>query len=133
MDTAVTTSKKQILLVEDDELIRQLYGKILTTAGYEVIEAPDGNIAFKLMHEGGYDLVLLDIMLPGMNGLDILESLTQTPPTKPLGAVIVLTNLDQDTTIAKGLSYGVRGYLIKSQVTPDIIRREVEAALSKAS
>lgn len=116
---------KRILLVEDDLLIRELYGRVLRNAGYEVVEAVDGNSGYEAIKKDAYDLILLDIMLPGIDGLQILEKVT-AERNGNLPPIVILTNLDQDLTIAKGMAFGIRGYLVKSQCGPEELRQEVE-------
>lgn len=121
------TTKKRILVVEDEKELRELYVDILKQEGYEVDFAADGEEGYKVMLKGGYDLVLLDLMLPIMDGFQILEKLkTENQPEKPNRSIVILTNLGQDLTITKGISYGVRGYLIKSDYTPDQILKEIK-------
>lgn len=131
MDQNKSPVKKRILVVEDEEVLRKLYAQILREAGYEVVEAEDGEKGYDSMLEGGFDLVLLDIMLPKMTGLQILEKLKKgPPPKKPNHNIVILTSIGQDETIAKGLAYGVRGYMIKSDYTPDQILKEVNTYLN---
>ncbi len=121
---------KKILIVEDELFIRELYVSVLQEGGYNIDQAADGEEAFNAMHKGGYDLVLLDIRLPKMDGISVLEKLQTEVPLLPNKAVVLLTNLDQELTIAKGVSMGVRGYLIKSQINPGQLKKEVETFLS---
>src|SRR3989338_3498600 len=125
MEPSQPQQKKKLLIVEDELFIRELYVKVLEEDGYEIDEAEDGEIAYQKIHAGGYDLVLLDIMLPKMDGLSILEKLQTEPPLKPNNAIVLLTNLDQELTIAKGVSLFIRGYIIKSQNTPKQLKEEV--------
>lgn len=118
---------KRILLVEDDILIRQLYSRALQNEGYIVDVAEDGNKAYEAMHKGGYDLVLLDIMLPFMDGLAILKKLSESPPESPNKNIMLLTNLDQKIAMAKGEQYGIRGYLVKSEFDLPQLRAEIKA------
>lgn len=130
MEQTTQSAKKKILIVEDELFIRELYVKVLSDPSYEIDQAADGEEAYNKIHLGGYDLVLLDIMLPKMDGLAILEKLQSNPPVKPNNAIVLLTNLDQELTIAKGVSLGIRGYIIKSQSTPQQLKEEVVQYLS---
>jgi DNA-binding response OmpR family regulator len=124
------TPAKKLLVVEDDQFLRELYVEILTNEGFAVDQAIDGEEAYNKMYAGGYDLVLLDIMLPKADGLKILEKLkTETPPMKPNGSVVVLSNMDHDSAIAKAISLGARGYMIKSDQTPDQIIKKIKEYL----
>ncbi len=126
-----TTVKKRILVVEDEKFLLDLYADILTEAGFQVDKAADGEQGYNAMHQGGYDLILLDIMLPKMDGLKIMEKLAQeTPPLKPNGMVVVLSNLGQDTAIASAVALGARGYMIKSDYTPDQVITKVKSFLT---
>jgi len=122
--------KKKILVVEDERFLRDLYVQILTEEGYLMTPAEDGEEALKYLQEGGFDLVLLDIMLPKLNGIEILRKLKGQPPLNPNKEIVLLTNLGQDALVAEGISLGVRGYLIKSDYTPDQIIAEVKKILT---
>lgn len=117
----MANTDKKILLVEDETELRELYQILLSGEGYQVDAVADGKAGLEAMQRGGYDLVLLDIMLPFIDGLDVLERNAQSnnPHKQPNDSVVLLTNLAQDQTIAKGLEYGVRGYMIKSDYNPE--------------
>lgn len=121
--------KKTILLIEDEEDLRKLYREILLNEGLGVEEAPDGEKGLKLLKEGGYDLIILDLILPKIDGLEILRRLKLEKPRVSNGPILVLTNVDVETVVSEGLSLGIKGYLIKSDVTPDQIVKEVKAIL----
>lgn len=125
MDQTSQNKNKRILVVEDEEFLRDLYVRILKGEGYTVDQAKDGVEAFSALQKGGYDLVLLDIMMPIVNGLDILKKLSKIPPQEPNKVILILTNLDQDIAVAEGLSYGIRGYLLKNTISPEKLRLEV--------
>lgn len=119
---------KTILLVEDEEDIRTLYAEVLRDAGYTVLEAKDGNIAMDKVFNEAWDMLLLDIMLPGHDGLQILKKLKEAANLKDK-PVILLTNLGNDSIITQSFNLGADGYLIKSEITPDKIIQEVETYL----
>ena len=108
-----TPSKPHILVVEDELFLRELYVQILKEAGFEVDEADDGAVAFEKMHEGGYDLVLLDIVLPKKDGLQILKELKTNPSKKPNKRILILSNLGEEPVISEGVSMGIPRHLIK--------------------
>ncbi len=124
-------AKIRLLVVEDEQYLRDLYVEILKGEGYQIDQASDGDEGYDAMHKGGYDLVLLDVMLPKMDGFQILEKLKTSPPEKPNPNIVILTNLGKDTNIAKGISLGARGYMIKADYTPDQVVNEVKNYLSK--
>jgi len=121
--------QKTILLVEDEPDMRLVYAELLREAGYKVLEAGDGTIGLKRALEDAWDLVLLDIMLPGEDGLHILKHIRETEKLKSK-PVILLTNLGSEPIINEAFSKGADGYLIKSEITPDKIVAEVSNYLS---
>ncbi|OGY25262.1 MAG: hypothetical protein A2864_01225 [Candidatus Woykebacteria bacterium RIFCSPHIGHO2_01_FULL_39_12] len=123
----------KILVVEDDQFLRELYEELLKEEGYIVDLASDGDIGLTKLQAGGYDLVLLDIMLPKIDGLEILRKLKESPPKSTNGPVVLLTNLGQDSIIKEGFNLGASGYLIKSAMNPDQVLNEVKVFLNKAN
>lgn len=121
-------NQKKILLVEDEEMIRELYARQLTKAGFLVQAVATGEEGRDLLKSETFELLLLDIMLPGMNGLQMLREYKLSHPTSPT-IVILLTNLGQDSVIKEGFDLGVNAYLIKTSYTPDQIVTEVKNAL----
>lgn len=120
----------RILLIEDEEYIRDLYKRQLNLAGFQTDAAPNGKEGLELVHKYPYNLLLLDIMLPDLNGLQILKEVKQNPQTKFI-PVVLLTNLGQDIVIKEGFELGAEGYLIKSAYTPNQIVEEVKNFLQK--
>lgn len=119
---------KKILLVEDEDFIRDLYVRQLTKAGFTVKSAVDGQSGLDQLKTEPFDLLLLDIMLPGMNGLQLLrEFKTQNPNSSMI--TILLTNLGQEAVIKEGFELGAQAYLIKASYTPDQVVNEVKNAL----
>lgn len=126
----MSDSNKTILIVEDEEDIRLVYAEVLRDAGYRVIEANDGISGLARAKEGAWNLLLLDIMLPGKDGLEILKEI-KTIDTLKEKPVILLTNLGNENIITQGFDLGSSGYLIKSEITPDKIIQEVETYFEK--
>jgi len=122
--------KNNILIIEDENDIRTIYVEVLRSAGYNVDEAGDGESGMNKIKNTEWDLLLLDIMLPGRDGLKILKDLKEKPEFKK-GPVIALTNLNSENIIQEAFSSGADGYLIKSDVTPDKIVEEVGKVLGK--
>lgn len=120
---------KKILLVEDETFIADLYAYQLNKNGYQVKVANDGQTGLKLLETETFDLLLLDIMLPGMNGLEILRQFKSKNPQSTM-PVLLLTNLGQDAVIKEGFSLGAQGYLIKASYTPEQIVNEIKNALA---
>ncbi len=121
-------ASKKILLVEDEDFIRELYVRQLTKAGFQVKSAVDGTSGLETLKAETFDLLLLDIMLPGMNGLQLLREFKTNNPTSPM-ITILLTNLGQEAVIKEGFELGAQAYLIKASYTPDQVVSEVKNAL----
>lgn len=124
---------EKILVVEDDQFLRDLYNELLTQEGYSVDTAADGEEGLNKMTQGGYDLVLLDIMLPKKDGLEIMRSLKQNPPLESNGPILLLTNLGQEAIIKEGFEMGANGYIIKSAMTPEQVLHEIKISLNKTA
>ncbi|NMB91591.1 response regulator [candidate division WWE3 bacterium] len=122
--------KNNILIIEDEHDIRSIYVEVLNSAGYNVDEAGDGESGMNKIKNTDWNLLLLDIMLPGRDGLKILKDLKENPQFKK-GPVIALTNLNSENIIQEAFSSGADGYLIKSEVTPDKVIEEVGKVLGK--
>lgn len=119
----------QILLVEDDIFILELYQRELLKAGFEVQTCSDGNTALKLIGEKDYDLVMLDIMIPEKDGISVLTEIKQNPNKKNT-KVLMLTNLGQEDIIKKTHDLGAAGYLVKADYIPYQVIEEVKKHLA---
>lgn len=126
-------SQKRILVIEDDQFLREFYEELLRAEGYIVDVAQDGEIALSKLKSNEYDLALLDIMLPKKDGVQILRDLKVTHPKSSGIVIVVLTNLGQDTIIKECFDLGANGYLIKSALNPEQILAEVKSYLDKSS
>ena len=124
--------KKRILIIEDDQFLREFYEELLQAEGYEVDVAADGDTGSIKLLTGGYALILLDIMLPKKDGMQILRELRVKPPTKFNGPIVVLTNLGQDAVIKQCFDLGANGYLIKSALNPDQVLSEIKTYLENS-
>ena len=123
---------KKILLIEDEADIRSVYAEYLRDSGYEVLEAQDGIVGYRKALEEEWDVMLLDIMLPGQDGIALLKKIKAEDKTanKP---IIALTNLSVESVINQVFDQGADGFLVKSEITPDKIVTEVESVLQKYS
>lgn len=125
---------EKILIVEDEAFLRDLYVDTLTPEGYQIETAVDGDEALDKIKRGGWDLILLDIILPKKSAFEVLDTLNLDSQFKQSAPpIIFLTNLDSDGDIKKALSLGGSGYLIKSQITPGDLIHEVKMYLAKAN
>jgi two-component system alkaline phosphatase synthesis response regulator PhoP len=120
----------KILLVEDEVLILRMYEKIFSYEGFNVITCENGIEGIKVAKSERPSLILLDIMMPKMDGLRVLETLKQDPDTKDI-PVVILTNLSSDVVIKDAFSKGAAGYLVKSEIINDKIVEEVKQYIKK--
>jgi DNA-binding response OmpR family regulator len=120
--------KYKILIVEDEDSIRRNYADYLNMEGFEVEEAPDGEEALKKIKTFDFDLLLLDIILPSVDGLDVLKEVKSDVKTKNK-KVIMLTALGRDSVIKKGFELGADAYLIKDHETPETVKNAILKAL----
>jgi DNA-binding response OmpR family regulator len=118
---------KKILMIEDDEFIRELYERQLKLAGYQVETTPSGKAGVELLGKNTYDLLMLDLNIPDLSGFQILEEL-QKHPKEGLN-IVILSNVAQDEFVNKGLSMGAQAFIIKSTYTPDKVVSEVRSLL----
>ena len=109
---------KSILIVEDDRFIGEMYVRSLQKAGYSVDWVIDGNDALATIKGKPYEIILLDIMLPGVRGTEIINVLRSEESANPNAKVIVLTNFDQDEASRESIEDKVEEYLIKANITP---------------
>lgn len=123
--------KVSILIVEDDKFLRELLSRKLKNSDFNVEVAIDGKEALKKTEEEKYDIILLDLVLPGIDGFQILEKIKKDSKTSNI-PVIILSNLGQQEEVEKGLTLGADDYLIKAHFTPDEIIDKIEKVLNKS-
>jgi DNA-binding response OmpR family regulator len=121
--------KNKILIIEDDAFLGEALSKKLDGEGYEVILISDGTEALPKMREIRPDLVLLDIVLPHMNGYEILEAKSKDAEIASI-PVIIISNSGQPVEISRVLSFGVKDYLVKAQFDPDEVVSKIRMYLS---
>jgi len=120
----------KILLIEDDPLIYRLYQKLFTLEGYEIELAENGQIGLEKLKTFHPDILLMDIMMPTMNGIEMLTNVKADPSTKDI-PVIVLTNIADMNITQMALSKGAVLCIIKSQTEPEDVVNSVRAVLSR--
>ncbi len=108
---------KKILVIEDDKFLRELISQKLLHEGYDIAEAVDGEKGLEAVEKEKPDLVLLDLILPGLDGFEVLTKIKENPAVSQI-PVIILSNLGQKDDIEKGLKMGAKDYLIKAHFTP---------------
>lgn len=115
--------KKNILIIEDDEFFRELVSKELTTGGFAVLSAADGRKGIERVKESKPNLILLDLLLPDIDGFEVLSTVKQDSDTSSI-PVIILSNLSSKEDIERGLKLGASDFLIKSQFSlPEVIEK----------
>jgi len=118
--------KFKVLIVEDEHDIRELYRDLLTDQGFDVLEAADGVSGLRMAKESTWDLMLLDIMLPQVDGLRVLEEIREKF-SKP---ILIISNLNNDDIISRSMDLGSNGYVIKSELNPAQFITEVKKYLN---
>lgn len=122
---------KTVLVVEDTELLRRMYADKLAQDGYEVLSAGDGLEALSYLKTHDVDLVLLDLVMPRMSGLELLDTMKRDPRTAGI-PVIVLSNLGQESDVQKGIELGALDYLVKNEARPADVSAKITAVFSGA-
>ena len=119
-----------ILLIEDDELIQHMYQQVLETRKHRVTVAQNGEHGLELLETNKFDLVLLDIVMPKLNGLDMLKTLRANPRIQHT-PVMILTNVMGSADATNAREIGVLKYVIKSDYTPREVADMVDELLKK--
>lgn len=121
---------KKILFVEDESALQKTFGDILGKNDYKMVSALDGEIGLRLAKSEKPDLILLDLVLPRVHGLEVLKKLKEDPETKEI-PVIVLTNLEEMEDIDKAIKLGATTYLVKMRYTIEEVMEKVKKALGE--
>jgi DNA-binding response OmpR family regulator len=121
---------KKILLIEDDSFLIDIYTTKLKESGFSVEVASEGEEAIRKVKEGKFDLVLLDIVLPKVDGWDILRQIKAESKLDDL-KVVIISNLSQKEEVEKGMNLGAEKYLIKAHYTPSEVVREIKEVLGE--
>lgn len=120
----------KILLVEDDQSLREIYGIRLTAEGYQIVPAGDGEEALAMAVREKPDLIISDVMMPKISGFDMLDILRSTPETKNI-KVIMMTALSSEDQRARGEALGADRFLVKSQVGIEDVVNAVHEVLDQ--
>ena len=123
----MTNTSPTILIVDDEETIREMYRMKFMRDGFQVLTARNGKEALALTTEKKPDLILLDILMPVMDGYEFLKELRKKGAHVP---VIVLSNLDQESEEAKSCALGASGYMVKAHVTPGEVLLKAKSCLA---
>ena len=120
----------KILIVEDDPFLSEMYSTKLIQEKFEVDFATDGKEAIKKAREARPDLILLDIVLPKMDGFEVLAEIKKDPQLRNI-QVIALTNLGQKEEVEKGLKLGADDYIVKAHFTPTEVINKIKQVIKK--
>ena len=121
-------TRKKILLVEDEETTYKVLSAVLQEGGFEVLHAMAGGKALELAKDKKPDLILLDLIIPGLSGLDVLATLKKQPETASI-PVCILSQLSDQDSISRGIALGAMGYLVKSEYQLEDILQKVKEIL----
>ena len=116
-----------ILVVDDSTTMRQMVAFTLTSAGHDVTEAPDGNQALAKAKQKKFDLVITDVNMPGMNGIDLVQSLRALPDCKFIPILVLTTEAGAELK-QKGRSAGATGWIVKP-FNPEILLETLKKVL----
>src|SRR5665647_630960 len=130
MENSESGKKLKIMVVEDDSFVMDIYQTKLSQEGYEVLQAENGTEAFKKLETEIPDLILLDIIMPYVDGLQVLKKIKAEEKLKNI-PVVLLTNLSQKENINEGLGLGADDYLIKSHFTPSEVLDKIKKYIKK--
>jgi CheY-like chemotaxis protein len=122
----MTTASKRVLVVDDEDVVCRSYERVLTQAGFEVAKAHSGAEAIEKMRSTDYDVMLADLKMPGMDGLEVVEKLRGTNPKL---SVVVITGFPSQDTLHEAARLGVTDYLTKP-VAPDVLTQATMQALA---
>ncbi len=119
---------KRILLVEDEEMLSNMYQIKFQNDGFVLLKATNGEEGLQMADKEKPDFILLDVIMPKMDGFTVLKKLKENPNTKNI-PVLLLTNLGQDEDVKKGNELGAVGYLVKANITPSEVVAKVKSLL----
>ncbi len=125
------SAAKRVLLAEDDRFLRRACEQSLRQRGYTVISAPDGEAALQLARSERPDLILLDMLMPRMTGLDVLRALKTDPQMREI-PVLVLSNSSREQDVQEVTRLGVVAYLVKANLSLQELGERVAGILSGA-
>jgi DNA-binding response OmpR family regulator len=111
-------SKRRVLCIEDERFIGELYARAIQKAGYDIKVVIDGREGLKEAQTNHYDIILLDLMIPNMTGMEILKELRNPSQSTLKAKIIITTNLEQKEETRAAIEQQADGYLIKAEITP---------------
>lgn len=121
----------KLLLVEDNEFVQRMYGRAFKAANFDVTTATDGIMAVQMAQTTLPDIIIMDVMMPNMNGLDALKLIKNDDLTKNI-PIIMLSAHDDESLMMQALNLGANRYLLKSSLEPEMIINIINGILTKA-
>lgn len=122
---------KKVLIIEDEDIFIEMFGDRLKSEGFEVVAAKNGKWGLKEAEQGGFDCILMDMMMPAMNGFEAIQELRNNENTKNI-PIIILSNSALDSEVKKALDLGASAHHIKTQITPGEVAEEVKELVKKS-
>ena len=126
-----TASKGKVLIIEDDASFRRVYHDMLETAGYHVLVADNGEMGWDLAKAEKPSLIILDLVLPGLHGFEVLKNIRNDKETADI-PVLITTALGEQADIKKGLELGATDYMVKGFFTPREILAKIRSVFTQA-
>jgi len=111
-------TRRKVLIIEDEHFISELYVRALTRAGYEVTVEIDGQKGLELAKTDQYDIILLDLMIPTITGIEVLRQLRGQGAPKLKAKIVITTNLEQREELRADIEAQADAYLVKAEITP---------------
>lgn len=115
----------KVLVIEDEDIFIQMFGDKLKQEGFDVVSAKNGKWGLKEAEKGGFDCILIDMMMPAMNGYEAIRELRASEKTKST-PIIILSNSALDSEVSKALELGASEYYVKTQITPGEVADKVK-------
>ncbi len=120
----------KILVIEDDKFLREMITRKLDKEGYDVDQAVDGEEGLEKIREGRPDIILLDLIMPGVGGFEVLEEVQDDPEVNDI-PIVILSNLGQKSEVERGLNLGAEDFMIKAHFTPKEIIEKIKEILGR--
>ena len=118
-----------IAIIEDDQVINQMYRMKFEAAGFEVVSASDGEAGVKVVQRANPDIILLDLQMPNMNGTEALQKIRHQPANANT-PVVILTNLGEEEAPVELRRLGIDSYIVKANLTPSQVVARVKETLN---
>lgn len=132
VETKQKSSGHKVLIIEDEDIFIEMFGDKLKQEGLEVVSAKNGRWGLKEAEKGGFDCILLDMMMPAMNGFEAVQELRTNENTKNV-PIIILSNSALDSEVKKAMELGANAYYIKTKITPGEVVEKVKKLIKGIS